>query len=111
MSGVVPEPVAAESRMVSAPGGQVHVTDYPGDEPTLVVMHGFPDDSRIYGRLAPLLSPRRVVAMDWLGYGRSDRPEPGPFDSARHRPNCLRCSTRLGLAGWGWSATTRPART
>jgi pimeloyl-ACP methyl ester carboxylesterase len=71
--------------MVSASGGRLHVTDFPGDEPALVVMHGFPDDSRIYDRLAPLLAPRRVVAVDWLGYGRSDRVEPGPFDSAQHQ--------------------------
>jgi pimeloyl-ACP methyl ester carboxylesterase len=85
MSEAIPEPVAAESRMVSVPGGRLHVTDFPGDEPALVVMHGFPDDSRIYDRLAPLLAPRRVVAVDWLGYGRSDRVQPGPFDSAQHQ--------------------------
>jgi pimeloyl-ACP methyl ester carboxylesterase len=39
-------------------------------------MDGFPDDSRICDRVAPLLAPRRVVAVDWLGYGRSDRVEP-----------------------------------
>jgi 2-hydroxy-6-oxonona-2,4-dienedioate hydrolase len=30
-------------------------------------MHGFPDDSRIYDRLVPLLSPRRAEAFDFLG--------------------------------------------
>jgi haloalkane dehalogenase len=85
MSDAIPEPAAAESRMVSAPGGRLHVTDFPGVEPALVVMHGFPDDSRIYDRLAPMLAPRRVVAVDWLGYGRSDRAEPGPFDGAQHQ--------------------------
>jgi pimeloyl-ACP methyl ester carboxylesterase len=85
MSDATAKPAAAESRMVSAPGGQLHVTDFPGAEPALVMMHGFPDDSRIYDRLAPLLAPRRVVAVDWLGYGRSDRVEPGPFDSGQHQ--------------------------
>ena len=33
----------------------------------------FSDDHRIYDKLAPLLSPWRVVTFDWLGYGRSDR--------------------------------------
>jgi haloalkane dehalogenase len=75
---------AAASRMVQVPGGWLHVTDYPGQEPALVLMHGFPDDSRIYDRLAPLLAPRRVVALDWLGYGRSERVEPGP-DDAHHQ--------------------------
>jgi pimeloyl-ACP methyl ester carboxylesterase len=85
MSEASLEPVTAESQMVSVPGGRIHVTDFPGDEPVLVVMHGFPDDSRIYERLAPLLAPRRVVAVDWLGYGRSDRVEPGPLDGAQHQ--------------------------
>ena len=71
MSEAIPGLASAESRMVSVPGGRLHVMDFPGDEPALVVMHGFPDDSRIYNRLAPLLTPRRVVAVDWLGYGRT----------------------------------------
>jgi haloalkane dehalogenase len=85
MSEASLNPVTAESRMVSVPGGRVHVRDSAGAEPALVMMHGFPDDSRIYDRLAPLLAPRRVVAVDWLGYGRSDRVEPGPFDRAQHQ--------------------------
>ena len=54
-------------------GGSLYVLDYAGEEPAIVLMHGFPDDHRIYDKLAPLLSPRRVVTFDWLGYGRSDR--------------------------------------
>jgi haloalkane dehalogenase len=87
--------------MVSVPGGRLHVMDSRGAEPALVVMHGFPDDSRIYDRLAPLLAPRRVVAVDWLGYGRSDRVEPGPFDGAQHQHE-LRAvldSLKLGQVG------------
>ena len=65
MSETIPEPVAAESRMVSVPGGRLNVRDFPGVEPALVVMHGFPDDSRIYDRLAPLLAPHQpeIVAQ------------------------------------------------
>ena len=74
MSEGIQDPV---SRMVPAPGGRLHVTDTPGAAPPLVLMHGFPDHSRIYDRLVPLLAPRRVVAVDWLGYGRSDRADPG----------------------------------
>jgi haloalkane dehalogenase len=60
---------------VQTPLGSLYVTDQPGDEPTFVLMHGFPDDSHIYDRLVPLLAPRRVVTFDFLGYGRSDRSE------------------------------------
>jgi 2-hydroxy-6-oxonona-2,4-dienedioate hydrolase len=72
------------SRQVPTALGRLHVTDSPGDEPALVLMHGFPDDSRIYDRLVPRLSPRRAVTFDFLGYGGSDRPQAGPADPAGH---------------------------
>src|SRR5215469_10660670 len=72
------------TRQVPTAVGRLQVADHPGDEPTLVLMHGFPDDSRIYNRLVPLLSPRRVVAFDFLGYGGSDRPQAGAADPAGH---------------------------
>ena len=81
IGGRVPEssvqPRGAVRRMVPAPGGRVHVTEYPGVAPPLVLMHGFPDDSRVYDRLVPLLAARRVLTLDWLGYGRSERADLG----------------------------------
>ena len=74
----------ATTRQVSTAMGRLHVADHGGDEPALILMHGFPDDSRIYNRLVPLLSPRRAVAFDFLGYGGSDRPRTGTLDSAGH---------------------------
>ena len=32
-------------------GGSLHVLDYPGEDPPIVLMHGFPDDHRIYDKL------------------------------------------------------------
>jgi haloalkane dehalogenase len=101
MSEVIPGSASAESRMVSVPGGRLHVMDFPGDEPALVALHGFPDDSRTYNRLAPLLAPRRVVAVDWLGYGRSDRAEPGSFDGAQHQRELRLVLDSLGLGQVG----------
>jgi 2-hydroxy-6-oxonona-2,4-dienedioate hydrolase len=72
------------TRRVSTTMGRLHVSDHAGDEPALVLMHGFPDDSRIYNRLVPLLSPRRAVAFDFLGYGGSDRPQTGGPGPAGH---------------------------
>ena len=74
----------ATTRQVPTALGRLHVTDSPGDEPALVLMHGFPDDSRIYDRLVPRLSPRRAVTFDFLGYGGSDRPQAGTADPAGH---------------------------
>src|SRR5262249_51792195 len=84
MSRNIPGPAAATSRSVPGPNGRLHVTDQPGEGPPLVLLHGFPDDSRIYDRLIPLLTPRRVLALDWLGYGPSGRAAPGPFDPRDH---------------------------
>jgi haloalkane dehalogenase len=64
--------------------GSLHVLDYPGEEPAIVLMHGFPDDHRIYDKLVSHLSPRRVVVFDWLGYGRSDRTEKVGASSEEH---------------------------
>src|SRR5262249_49525871 len=74
----------ATSRSVPGPNGHLHVTEYPGEDPPLVLMHGFPDDSRIYDRLSPQLTPRRLLALDWLGYCRSERAAPPPFDPGDH---------------------------
>ncbi len=38
----------------------------------------------IYDRLAPLLAPRRVVAFDFVGYGRSERRDPAGFKRGHH---------------------------
>jgi 2-hydroxy-6-oxonona-2,4-dienedioate hydrolase len=60
-------------------------------------MHGFPDDARIYDRLVPLLAPRRVVAIDFLGYGRSDRPPARAGDAPDHVGELAAVVDGLGL--------------
>jgi pimeloyl-ACP methyl ester carboxylesterase len=54
--------------------GSVYVRDFQGSGPAFVVLHGFPDNSHIYDALIPYLSAagRRVVAVDFLGFGASD---------------------------------------
>ena len=82
MAAAIRKQAAAVNRMVQVPGGRLHVSDHPGQEPALVLLHGFPDDSRIYERLAPPLAP--AGRWPWTGYGRSDRLAPG-FDDAQHQ--------------------------
>lgn len=54
--------------------------EYTGEEPTIILMHGFPDNLHLYDRLVPHLSPpRRVVAFDFLGWGASDKPLGYPY--------------------------------
>lgn len=97
MTHASPAPDGAVNRMVQAPGGRIHISDHPGQDPALVLLHGFPDDSRIYDRLVPQLARRRVIALDWLGYGRSDRVQPGSLDDAPHQHQLRAVLDRLQL--------------
>jgi haloalkane dehalogenase len=56
--------------------GQVYAKHYPGSSPAFVLMHGLPDNSRIYNDLIPYLvaAGRRVIAFDFLGFGASSKP-------------------------------------
>jgi haloalkane dehalogenase len=72
------------SNQIASPNGRLHVSDRSGVDPALVLMHGFPDDSRIYDRLAPLLGPRRVVTFDFAGYGHSERTDPDALEFGDH---------------------------
>jgi pimeloyl-ACP methyl ester carboxylesterase len=74
------------------------VEETPGDDPAIVMMHGFPDDHRIYDKLVPLLSPKRVVVFDWLGYGRSDRPGDARFSPEDHAAQLETVLDRLDIA-------------
>jgi pimeloyl-ACP methyl ester carboxylesterase len=72
-------------RVVESEEGPLFVVDRAGREPAIVMMHGFPDDHRIYDRLARKLRPQRAVAFDWFGYGRSGRGESMWSDSLAHQ--------------------------
>ncbi|MFP4896916.1 alpha/beta fold hydrolase [Paraburkholderia sp. EG304] len=56
-------------------GQSIYVKDYPGAAPAMVMVHGFPDNHRIYDELAPILSERgqRVITFDFLGFGDSEK--------------------------------------
>jgi pimeloyl-ACP methyl ester carboxylesterase len=88
---------AGTQRSVNHPGGTLHVVDYPGQEPPIVLMHGFPDDHRIYDKLSPQLSPRRAVAFDFLGYGRSDRSDAAGFSPEEHGSQLAAVLDELGI--------------
>lgn len=75
----------AVSKTVTRSGGSLYVVDQPGQDPPIVLMHGFPDDHHIYDRLVPHLAPRRIVVFDWLGYGRSSRRDRSFFDSSERQ--------------------------
>jgi len=84
----IPDETAAiarrHERHVETPHGRVYVTEITGGDPPIVLMHGFPDDHRVYNKLLPRLSPRRAVAFDFAGYGRSDRKDGTHFSPEDH---------------------------
>lgn len=58
---------------VEVNGLRVHYLDEGSGEP-LLCLHGEPSWSYLYRRMMPVLSPHhRVIAPDWIGFGRSDK--------------------------------------
>src|SRR5215475_2572317 len=84
-------------QQVSTPSGGVFVTDMPGEDPPFVLMHGYPDDHRIYAELMPLLAPRRTVAFDFAGYGRSERTDGTHFSTEDHGAQITAVLDALGI--------------
>ncbi len=62
---------------VSRDEHRLYAREYPGAEPTVVLMHGFPDNLHLYDALIPHLveAGRRVITFDFLGWGQSDQPD------------------------------------
>ncbi|HEY2562384.1 MAG TPA: alpha/beta hydrolase [Acidimicrobiales bacterium] len=90
--------LSTNERRIGTPNGRVFVRELPGEDPPIVLMHGFPDDHRIYDKLLPRLSPRRAVAFDWAGYGRSDRSGPAGFSPEEHGSELAAVLEELGIA-------------
>jgi haloalkane dehalogenase len=65
--------------LVRADGHKINAREFgiefKGQSPTIVMMHGFPDNQHLYDLLVPLLSnTRHVVTFDFLGWGKSQSP-------------------------------------
>lgn len=59
---------------------RIYAREHPGEDPPVVLLHGFPDNLHLYDRLLPHLNPpRRVVTFDFLGWGASDKPAGYPY--------------------------------
>ena len=58
-------------------GHRIEYDSYGEGERVLVLIHGLLMNRRMFGRLGPALASRgsRVICVDLLGHGRSDRPE------------------------------------
>jgi haloalkane dehalogenase len=77
--------VDVTSRTLTVPRGPygLYVEVTPGTGVPVVLMHGFPDSTHLYDRLLPYLAGRRpLVRFDFLGWGRSDKPQGYPYTAA-----------------------------
>lgn len=64
----------AQQSFFNSSGGQIAYLDY-GSGPALVMLHGVPTSSWLYRKMLPELQKHfRVIAVDLLGYGASDKP-------------------------------------
>src|SRR5258708_38896726 len=62
---------------VPVAGLTLSVRGHAGEAPAVVALHGLASNARWWDLVAPLLRPRRVVAVDQRGHGRSSRPDSG----------------------------------
>ena len=71
------------------------------DGAPLLLLHGEPDWSYLYRRMVPVLGRRfRVVAPDYLGFGRSDKPtDIGWYSYDRHTASIEALVEHLDLRG------------
>lgn len=91
--------------------GSIHlsVRDHGGDGPPVVALHGLASNARWWDLVAPRLAPRRVVAIDQRGHGRSDKPDDG-YDFATVVDDDRRVAAalelgRVAVVGHSWGAS------
>ena len=87
-----------EPHWIEHDGLRMHYLDEGAGEPVLC-LHGEPTWSFLYRKMIPALAKvARVLAPDYLGFGRSDKPtELGWYTFDRH--------VRLDRAAWSKSST------
>ena len=63
-------------RLIPTTAGKVFVSSAEGDGPTILLLHGYPSCSYDFRMVVPHLAGRSWLAMDFLGFGLSDKPRP-----------------------------------
>lgn len=89
-----------EPRYVDINGARVHYVDE-GEGETILCLHGEPTWSYLYRKMIPILSDgHRVMAMDFIGFGRSDKfDDPIEYTFEMHRATIAAFIEKLDLRG------------
>jgi haloalkane dehalogenase len=89
-----------EPHYVDINGARVHYVDE-GEGETILCLHGEPTWSFLYRKMIPVLSSgHRVVAMDFIGFGRSDKfSDQADYSFDMHRSTIARFIEKLDLQG------------
>lgn len=86
-----------QSRYMEVEGGRMHYVDE-GEGPPLVMVHGTPTWSFLYRHLIEdLANTHRVIAMDHIGFGLSEKPEGWDYRPEAHARNLETLIERLDL--------------
>lgn len=75
-----------KSNYVDVMGHQIHYVEH-GDGPPSVFLHGNPTSSYVWRNVLPHVAERtgrRGIAMDLLGFGKSDKPDKLPYSLDLH---------------------------
>jgi haloalkane dehalogenase len=69
-----------------------------GKAPSIVMMHGFPDNEHLYDALVPELSSQfHVITFDFLGWGKSEKPAAHVYNVASQRADLDTVVAQLSL--------------
>jgi pimeloyl-ACP methyl ester carboxylesterase len=87
------------SRYLDSADGRMHYVDEGAGTP-IVLVHGTPTWSFLYRHLIGHLAPRhRVIAVDHLGFGLSEKPAAAPYEPSDHARRLVGLLDALDLSG------------
>ena len=94
----VKAPVAIESKFATSPDGTKIHYNASGSGPLVIAIHGFPDFSASWDKLAPVLNDKyRFVALDTRGYSPASRVRDISFGGV-HAVFVRKDGRRIGVA-------------